>query len=125
MLAVLKANPIFGVLADDCVGRQAVPLGQPFEAHPIGLLDAPWKRNRRHAHLLRQRNRHKVNDELLVGADVGGVRGAIQNRALRRLAATLWGGIELLTTNMMSAPIPTPRRQDLQVRRQRFAASSN
>jgi pyrroloquinoline quinone biosynthesis protein B len=31
VLDVLKANPIFGVLAPDCVRRQAVPLGQPFE----------------------------------------------------------------------------------------------
>src|SRR5437879_8438174 len=27
VLGVLKANPIFGVLAEDCVQRQAVPLG--------------------------------------------------------------------------------------------------
>src|SRR5258708_6767943 len=31
VLAVLRANPIFGVLAEDCVRRQAVPLAQPFE----------------------------------------------------------------------------------------------
>jgi pyrroloquinoline quinone biosynthesis protein B len=30
VLAVLDANPIFGVLAPDCVGRQEVPLGQSF-----------------------------------------------------------------------------------------------
>jgi pyrroloquinoline quinone biosynthesis protein B len=30
VLAVLDANPIFGVLAPDCVRRQEVPLGQPF-----------------------------------------------------------------------------------------------
>ena len=30
MLAVLKANPIFGVLAPECVSRRDVPLGQPF-----------------------------------------------------------------------------------------------
>ena len=31
VLAVLRANPIFGVLAPDCVRRQEVTLGQPFE----------------------------------------------------------------------------------------------
>ena len=31
VLGVLKANSIFGVLAEDCVRRQAVPLGRPFE----------------------------------------------------------------------------------------------
>ena len=31
VLGVLKANPIFGVLAPDCVRREAVPLGQVFE----------------------------------------------------------------------------------------------
>lgn len=31
VLAVLAANPIFGVLAKGCVRRQEVPLGQPFE----------------------------------------------------------------------------------------------
>src|ERR1041385_8004847 len=31
VLGVLKANPIFGVLAEDCVQRHAVPLGRPFE----------------------------------------------------------------------------------------------
>src|ERR1700754_151137 len=30
VLAVLDANPIFGVLAPECVGRQDVPLGQSF-----------------------------------------------------------------------------------------------
>jgi pyrroloquinoline quinone biosynthesis protein B len=30
VLAVLDANPIFGVLAPECVDRQDVPLGQPF-----------------------------------------------------------------------------------------------
>ena len=31
VLAVLKANPIFGVLAEDCVRREVVELEQPFE----------------------------------------------------------------------------------------------
>src|SRR4029077_10043225 len=52
VLDVLKANPIFGVLAPDCVRRQAVPLGQSFSpAHVDGsgsgltveLFDVPGK----------------------------------------------------------------------------------
>ncbi len=52
VLAVLRANPIFGVLAEDCVRRQAVPLAQPFEpCHVDGsasgleveLFDVPGK----------------------------------------------------------------------------------
>jgi pyrroloquinoline quinone biosynthesis protein B len=52
VLAVLKANPIFDVLAEDCVRRQAVPLGRPFEPRhvdgsPSGLevelFDVPGK----------------------------------------------------------------------------------
>ena len=35
VLDVLAANPIFGVLAEDCVRRQAVPLGQPFEPRHV------------------------------------------------------------------------------------------
>jgi len=51
-LDVLRANPIFGVLAEDCVRRQAVPLGEPFEpCHVDGagsglkveLFDVPGK----------------------------------------------------------------------------------
>ncbi|MES0009294.1 DEAD/DEAH box helicase [Mesorhizobium sp. M0062] len=40
------------------------------------------------------------------------IRGTIQNRALRALAATISEGVELLAANMMSAPIPeaTPKR---------------
>ena len=41
VLAVLKANPIFGVLAPDCVRRQEVALGQPFELQPCR-----WQRQR-------------------------------------------------------------------------------
>ncbi len=42
----------------------------------------------------------------------GHIRGTIQNRALRILAATLSEGIELLAARMMSAPVPdaTPKR---------------
>ena len=52
VLDVLAANPIFGVLAEDCVHRQAVPLGQMFEpCHVDGgasglaveLFDVPGK----------------------------------------------------------------------------------
>jgi len=52
VLGVLKANSIFGVLAEDCVRRQAVSLGQPFEpVHVDGsgsglaveLFDVPGK----------------------------------------------------------------------------------
>jgi pyrroloquinoline quinone biosynthesis protein B len=52
VLGVLKANPIFSVLAEDCVRRQAVTLGQPFEpVHVDGgksglsveLFDVPGK----------------------------------------------------------------------------------
>jgi pyrroloquinoline quinone biosynthesis protein B len=52
VLGVLKANSIFGVLAEDCVRRQAVPLGQSFEpTHVDGsgsglaveLFDVPGK----------------------------------------------------------------------------------
>ena len=52
MLAVLKANPIFGVLAEDCVRRQAVELERPFEPHHVDgsasglqveLFDVPGK----------------------------------------------------------------------------------
>jgi pyrroloquinoline quinone biosynthesis protein B len=52
VLDVLKANPIFGVLAEDCVRREAVPLGQPFEPRhvdgsssglEIELFDVPGK----------------------------------------------------------------------------------
>jgi pyrroloquinoline quinone biosynthesis protein B len=52
VLDVLAANPIFGVLAEDCVRRQTVPLGQTFEPRHVdgstsGLLvelfDVPGK----------------------------------------------------------------------------------
>jgi pyrroloquinoline quinone biosynthesis protein B len=52
VLAVLKANPIFGVLAQDCVRREMVRLDQPFEPHHIDgsgsglhveLFDVPGK----------------------------------------------------------------------------------
>ncbi len=52
VLAVLRANPIFDVLADDCVHRQAVPLGQPFAPRHVDgsasgleveLFDVPGK----------------------------------------------------------------------------------
>ena len=52
VLGVLKANPIFGVLAEDCVRRQAVELERPFEPHHIDgsasglhveLFDVPGK----------------------------------------------------------------------------------
>jgi pyrroloquinoline quinone biosynthesis protein B len=52
VLAVLKANPIFGVLAEDCVRRQEVPLGRPFEPRHVDgsgsglsveLFDVPGK----------------------------------------------------------------------------------
>lgn len=52
VLAVLRANPIFGVLAEECVRRQAVPLGQPFEPRHVDgsgsglrveLFDVPGK----------------------------------------------------------------------------------
>src|SRR5882724_9344367 len=52
VLGVLRDNPIFGVLARDCVRRQEVPLGQPFELRHLdgsssGLLvelfDVPGK----------------------------------------------------------------------------------
>jgi pyrroloquinoline quinone biosynthesis protein B len=35
VLGVLKANSVFGVLAEDCVRRQAVPLGEPFEPRHV------------------------------------------------------------------------------------------
>ena len=52
MLDILKANPIFGVLAEDCVHRQTVPLGRPFEPRHVDgslsgleveLFDVPGK----------------------------------------------------------------------------------
>lgn len=52
VLDVLRANPIFGVLAEDCVRREAVPLGQPFEPRHVDgsgsgleveLFDVPGK----------------------------------------------------------------------------------
>jgi pyrroloquinoline quinone biosynthesis protein B len=52
VLAVLKANPIFGVLAEDCVRRQLVELEQPFEPDHVDgsgsglqveLFDVPGK----------------------------------------------------------------------------------
>jgi pyrroloquinoline quinone biosynthesis protein B len=52
VLAVLKANPIFGVLVPECVSRRDVSLGQPFslshlDASPSGLevelFDVPGK----------------------------------------------------------------------------------
>jgi pyrroloquinoline quinone biosynthesis protein B len=52
VLDVLQANPIFEVLSEDCVRRQAVPLGQPFEPRhldgsgsgfEIELFDVPGK----------------------------------------------------------------------------------
>jgi pyrroloquinoline quinone biosynthesis protein B len=52
VLDVLKANPIFEVLSEECVRREAVPLGQPFEPHHIDgsgsgldieLFDVPGK----------------------------------------------------------------------------------
>jgi pyrroloquinoline quinone biosynthesis protein B len=38
--AVLQANPIFGVLAPDCVRRREVPLGQPFALHHLDGTDS-------------------------------------------------------------------------------------
>lgn len=52
VLAVLADNPIFGVLAPDCVGRRDVPLGQPFALRhldgsasglEVELFDVPGK----------------------------------------------------------------------------------
>jgi pyrroloquinoline quinone biosynthesis protein B len=52
VLGVLKANPIFGVLAEDCVRRQALSLGRPFELRHVDgsgsgleleLFDVPGK----------------------------------------------------------------------------------
>jgi pyrroloquinoline quinone biosynthesis protein B len=52
VLDVLKANPIFDVLAEDCVKRQSVPLGRPFEPRHVDgsgsglaveLFDVPGK----------------------------------------------------------------------------------
>jgi pyrroloquinoline quinone biosynthesis protein B len=52
VLAVLAANPIFGVLAPDCVRRQVVELERPFEPHHVDgsgsgleveLFDVPGK----------------------------------------------------------------------------------
>jgi pyrroloquinoline quinone biosynthesis protein B len=52
VLAVLEANPVFDVLAKDCVKREAIPVGQPFElCHVDGsgsglsveLFDVPGK----------------------------------------------------------------------------------
>jgi pyrroloquinoline quinone biosynthesis protein B len=52
VLGVLKANPIFGVLAEDCVRRQAVTLGEAFEPRhldgsasglKVELFDVPGK----------------------------------------------------------------------------------
>ncbi len=52
VLAVLAANPIFGVLAEDCVRRQTIELEQPFQPHHIDgsgsgleveLFDVPGK----------------------------------------------------------------------------------
>src|SRR5262245_8544510 len=52
VLGVLKANPIFDVLAEDCVAREIVPLGRPFEPRhvdgggsglSIELFDVPGK----------------------------------------------------------------------------------
>src|SRR5262245_28136235 len=51
-LGVLKANPIFNVLADDCVRREVVALGRPFEPRHVDgsgsgleveLFDVPGK----------------------------------------------------------------------------------
>src|SRR5262249_27253971 len=35
VLDVIAANPIFDVLAEDCVKRQSVPLGRPFEPRHV------------------------------------------------------------------------------------------
>jgi pyrroloquinoline quinone biosynthesis protein B len=52
VLSVLKANPIFDVLAEDCVKRETVPLGKPFELRhadgrgsglSVELFDVPGK----------------------------------------------------------------------------------
>jgi pyrroloquinoline quinone biosynthesis protein B len=52
VLGVLKANPIFNVLSDECVRRETVPLGRPFEPRhvdgsgsglSIELFDVPGK----------------------------------------------------------------------------------
>ena len=52
VLAVLRANPIFNVLAEDCVHRETVPLGRAFEPRhldgsgsglQIELFDVPGK----------------------------------------------------------------------------------
>ena len=52
VLGVLKANPIFNVLSDECVRRETVPLGHPFELRHVDgsgsglsveLFDVPGK----------------------------------------------------------------------------------
>jgi pyrroloquinoline quinone biosynthesis protein B len=52
VLGVLRANPIFNVLAEDCVRRQSVPLGETFEPRHVDgsgsgleveLFDVPGK----------------------------------------------------------------------------------
>lgn len=52
VLGVLKANPIFNVLSDECVRRETVPLGRAFEPHHVDgsgsgvsveLFDVPGK----------------------------------------------------------------------------------
>jgi pyrroloquinoline quinone biosynthesis protein B len=52
VLDVLKGNPIFEVLSPDCVRREAVPLGKPFQPHHVDgsgsgleveLFDVPGK----------------------------------------------------------------------------------
>jgi pyrroloquinoline quinone biosynthesis protein B len=52
VLGVLKANPIFNVLSDECVRRETVPLGRPFEPRHVDgsgsgleveLFDVPGK----------------------------------------------------------------------------------
>jgi pyrroloquinoline quinone biosynthesis protein B len=52
VLEVLKANPIFEVLSEECVKREAVPLGRPFEplhvdgsasGFEVELFDVPGK----------------------------------------------------------------------------------
>ena len=43
VLAVLKANPIFGVLAPECVSRRDVSLGQPFSSAISTPARAAWR----------------------------------------------------------------------------------
>ena len=120
VLDVLKANPIFGVLAEDCVRREAVPLGQAFEPHHVdgsgsGLAGRAVRRAGQGRALSRDRRRRR--------------RSSPASRATRSASRCAAGGQRLVyipgCAGMTDAPeAAAGRRLDRAVRRHAVAATT-